>query len=105
MWNKRLWWLLGASMLAWSAHAQSRAPATAGAIGFVKTAKGEAFVNSGGQAVRAVEGTPLKVGEPGEPALEGSFAGLTKDGALQLRSADGTTRIIPAGEVRLAGGQ
>lgn len=51
------------------------------------------------------EGTPLKVGEPGEPALEGSFAGLTKDGALQLRLADGTTRIIHAGEVRLAGGQ
>lgn len=50
-------------------------------------------------------GTPLKVGEPGEPALLGSFAGLTADGALQLRLADGTTRIIHAGEVRLADGQ
>lgn len=50
-------------------------------------------------------GTVLKVGEPGEPALEGSFAGLSADGALQLRLADGTTRIIHAGEVRLAGGQ
>lgn len=51
------------------------------------------------------EGTALKVGEPGESALEGSFAGLNSDGALQLRLADGTTRIIHAGEVRLAGGQ
>ena len=50
-------------------------------------------------------GTALKVGEPGQPALEGSFAGLSADGALQLRLADGTTRIIHAGEVRLAGGQ
>lgn len=51
------------------------------------------------------EGTALRVGEPGTAALEGSFAGLTADGALQLRLADGTTRIIHAGEVRLAGGQ
>lgn len=51
------------------------------------------------------EGTALTVGEPGEPALQGSFAGLGADGALQLRLADGTTRIIHAGEVRLASGQ
>ncbi len=50
-------------------------------------------------------GTALKVGELGQPALEGSFAGLSADGALQLRLADGTTRIIHAGEVRLASGQ
>ena len=50
-------------------------------------------------------GTPLVVGEPGEPPLTGSFAGLSDDGALQLRLADGTTRIIHAGEVRLATGQ
>lgn len=50
-------------------------------------------------------GTALKVGEPGEQPLEGTFAGLTGDGALQLRLADGTTRVIHAGEVRLAGGQ
>lgn len=46
-------------------------------------------------------GTPLRVGEPGEEPLLGTFAGLTADGALQLRLADGTTRAIHAGEVRL----
>lgn len=50
-------------------------------------------------------GTPLLVGEPGEEPLRGEFAGLTGDGALQLRLGDGTTRVIHAGEVRLAGGQ
>lgn len=49
-------------------------------------------------------GTPLLVGEPGEIPLEGTFAGLAPDGALQLRLADGTTRLIHAGEVRLAEG-
>lgn len=49
-------------------------------------------------------GTPLAVGEPGETPLNGHFAGLTADGALQLRLADGTTRVIHAGEVRLADG-
>lgn len=48
-------------------------------------------------------GTPLMVGEPGEPPLSGTFAGLTESGALQLRLADGSTRVIHAGEVRLAG--
>ncbi|HEX4847784.1 MAG TPA: biotin--[acetyl-CoA-carboxylase] ligase, partial [Novosphingobium sp.] len=57
------------------------------------------------QAAAHPPGTPLLVGEPGEAALEGRFAGLTGDGALQLRLADGTTRVIHAGEVRLAGGQ
>lgn len=47
-------------------------------------------------------GTPLKVGILGEPALEGVFAGLTGDGALQLRLADGTTHVIQSGEVSLA---
>lgn len=47
-------------------------------------------------------GTALLVGEPGDEPLPGEFAGLTSDGALQLRLADGTTRIIHAGEVRLA---
>lgn len=47
-------------------------------------------------------GTPLLVGEPGEEPLRGTFAGLGNDGALQLRLADGTTRAIHAGEVRLA---
>jgi len=37
-----------------------------------------------------------------ESRLEGTFAGLTADGALQLRAADGTTHVVNAGEVRLA---
>ena len=45
-------------------------------------------------------GTVLRVGEPGEVPIEGTFAGLASDGALQLRLADGTTRTIHAGEVR-----
>lgn len=49
-------------------------------------------------------GTPLVVGEPGEQPLEGSFAGLSETGALQLQLADGSIRTIHAGEVRLAGG-
>lgn len=55
-------------------------------------------------AVGHPPGTPLLVGEPGEPPLSGTFAGLAVDGALQLRLADGTTRAIHAGEVRLAPG-
>ena len=47
--------------------------------------------------------TPLAVGEPGEQSLKGRFIGLSPDGALQLGLADGTTRTIHAGEVRLAG--
>jgi BirA family biotin operon repressor/biotin-[acetyl-CoA-carboxylase] ligase len=47
-------------------------------------------------------GTPLAVGEPGEEPLLGTFAGLGADGALQLKLANGTTRTIHAGEVRLA---
>jgi BirA family biotin operon repressor/biotin-[acetyl-CoA-carboxylase] ligase len=47
-------------------------------------------------------GTPLSVGEPGEAPLIGTFAGLTDEGALKLRLADGVTRVIHAGEVRLA---
>lgn len=47
-------------------------------------------------------GTALLVGEPGEAPLAGSFAGLDATGALILALADGTKRIIQAGEVRLA---
>jgi BirA family biotin operon repressor/biotin-[acetyl-CoA-carboxylase] ligase len=47
-------------------------------------------------------GTPLTVGEPGQSSLNGTFAGLAPDGALQLRLADGTTRLVHAGEVNLA---
>jgi BirA family biotin operon repressor/biotin-[acetyl-CoA-carboxylase] ligase len=46
-------------------------------------------------------GTPLGVGEPGEEPLSGNFAGLTEDGALRLCLADGSTRVIHAGDVRL----
>jgi BirA family biotin operon repressor/biotin-[acetyl-CoA-carboxylase] ligase len=46
-------------------------------------------------------GTPLLVGEPGEIPLKGQFAGLDANGALQLQLADGTTRTVHAGEVRL----
>ena len=54
------------------------------------------------QAAAHPLGTPLLVGEPGEAALAGTFAGLAADGALQLRLADATTRTIHAGEIRLA---
>ena len=50
-------------------------------------------------------GTALVVGEDGEASMQGQFAGLTADGALQLRLADGSTRVIHAGEVRLAHGK
>lgn len=46
-------------------------------------------------------GTPLVVGEGEEQRVEGTFAGLAPDGALQLRLADGSTRAIHAGEVNL----
>ena len=53
------------------------------------------------QAAAHPLGTPLLLGEPGEAPIEGRFAGLAADGALQLRLADGTTRTVHAGEVRL----
>lgn len=61
----------------------------------------EPIINRWLQAGHPV-GTPLAVGEPGEEPLRGTFAGMAADGALQLRLADGTTRIIHAGEVRFA---
>ena len=53
------------------------------------------------QAAAHPPGTPLLLGEPGETPLAGEFAGLAADGALQLRLADGTTRTVHAGEIRL----
>ena len=47
-------------------------------------------------------GTRLTVQPPGEERIEGAFAGLTPDGALSLRLADGSTRAIHAGDVMLA---
>ncbi|WP_324827314.1 biotin--[acetyl-CoA-carboxylase] ligase [Qipengyuania zhejiangensis] len=47
-------------------------------------------------------GTELRVHPPGEGSITGSFNGLTPDGALSLRLADGSTRAIHAGDVNLA---
>ncbi|MGN6355895.1 MAG: biotin--[acetyl-CoA-carboxylase] ligase [Novosphingobium sp.] len=46
-------------------------------------------------------GTSLEA-DDGDERLSGTFAGLTDAGALQLRLADGTPRVIHAGEVRIA---
>ncbi|WP_309547085.1 biotin--[acetyl-CoA-carboxylase] ligase [Sphingomonas sp. SUN039] len=46
-------------------------------------------------------GTPLAAALPDGTRIEGSFDGLTPDCALQLRLADGTTRVIHAGDVFL----
>lgn len=54
------------------------------------------------QAVAHPPGTPLRVAGVADAPLAGEFAGLADDGALRLRLADGTTRIIHAGDV-LAG--
>lgn len=53
------------------------------------------------QAAAHPLGTPLAVGEPGQEALRGTFAGLADDGALLLRLADGSSRAIHAGDVNL----
>ncbi len=54
------------------------------------------------QAAAHPPGTALRVGDPGGNVLDGAFAGLADDGALQLRLPDGTTQTIHAGDVRLA---
>lgn len=46
-------------------------------------------------------GSPLTVHEPNATTVSGSFAGLERDGALRLRLADGTVRVIHAGDVML----
>jgi BirA family biotin operon repressor/biotin-[acetyl-CoA-carboxylase] ligase len=46
-------------------------------------------------------GTPLSAALPDGTSLDGIFDGLTPDCALQLRLADGTTRVIHAGDVFL----
>jgi len=46
-------------------------------------------------------GTALSAALPDGSRLNGAFDGLTDDGALQLRLADGTTRVIHAGDVFL----
>jgi BirA family biotin operon repressor/biotin-[acetyl-CoA-carboxylase] ligase len=46
-------------------------------------------------------GSALTVHEPSGAALAGAFAGLEPDGALRLQLADGSIRIIHAGDVML----
>ena len=47
-------------------------------------------------------GTQLTVHPPGEEPSTAEFAGLTAEGALSLRLADGARRVIHAGDVMLA---
>ncbi|MEO5586647.1 MAG: biotin--[acetyl-CoA-carboxylase] ligase [Novosphingobium sp.] len=47
-------------------------------------------------------GTALSVSEADGTSLDGQFAGLTQAGALQLRLADGSLRVMHSGEVRIA---
>lgn len=54
------------------------------------------------QAAAHPPGTPLTVAPPGEPPLTGAFDGLTEDGALRLRLADGGSRVMHAGDVFFA---
>jgi BirA family biotin operon repressor/biotin-[acetyl-CoA-carboxylase] ligase len=54
------------------------------------------------QAAAHPLGTPLSVIEPSGGTLQGHFAGLDEQGALRLALADGTTRIIHAGDINLA---
>ena len=51
------------------------------------------------QSVAHPVGTPLTVQEPGASPVQGTFAGLTADGALQLRLEDGSIRAVHAGDV------
>jgi BirA family biotin operon repressor/biotin-[acetyl-CoA-carboxylase] ligase len=48
------------------------------------------------------QGTPLLVTLDEEGLLPGAFAGLDPDGALRLRLADGSLRVVHAGDVSLA---
>lgn len=51
------------------------------------------------QSVAHSVGTPLTITPPGEQPLAGTFAGLSEDGALRLRLADGSARVMHAGDV------
>ncbi len=54
------------------------------------------------QAAAHPPGTPLTVAPMGEEPLTGVFDGLAEDGALRLRLADGTARVMHAGDVFFA---
>ena len=47
-------------------------------------------------------GTPISVHEPDGGRVSGKFDGLEPDGSMRLRLADGSTRVIHAGDVMLA---
>jgi BirA family biotin operon repressor/biotin-[acetyl-CoA-carboxylase] ligase len=49
-----------------------------------------------------VVGTPISVHASAGERMEGAFAGLAEDGALQLRLADGSSRVIHAADVQIA---
>ena len=53
------------------------------------------------QAAAHASGTPLTVHEPDGTVASGTFAGLGRDGTLQLRLEDGAVRPIHAGDVSL----
>ena len=53
-------------------------------------------------AASMAKGTPLSVHEPNGGRVSGHFDGLQPDGSMRLRLADGTTRVIHAGDVMLA---
>ncbi len=53
------------------------------------------------QAAAHPPGTPLTVHEPDGTVASGTFAGLGRDGTLQLRLEDGAVRPIHAGDVSL----
>lgn len=80
MWIKNLMLMVCAALLSLGAHAQNRD--TAGAIGYVKTVKGEAFVDSSGQAVPAVVGTPLKVSDVIRTGASGAVGITLKDNTV-----------------------
>lgn len=83
MWIRRVLWMLGAALAVLGAQAQTRPPAGAAeAIGFVKTVKGEAFVDSGGQSVRAAVGAPLKVSDTIRTGADGAVGITLKDNTV-----------------------
>lgn len=51
------------------------------------------------QALAHPLGTKLTVLEPGREPTSGTYAGLSEEGNLQLRLADGALRVIQAGDV------
>lgn len=54
------------------------------------------------QAAAHPIGTPLTIRPPGEVSVAGTFDGLSDEGALRLRLADGAYRVIHAGDVFFA---